>query len=860
MSLIPPQRLQSIIDRLPAPQPGVQLEVEVRFGYFNGTNFISDIGRRVFSRVRDSFQKLGFPGSYTHTVDRIYRGQRFTTEYDSTGAPLRNYRVNKQEVGRPDDFLNYSFRIDVSTEQISDASPPEAQPELVRDKKRWSFVIRNQYRLDLTRVTSTRANRRPEMSYEVELEVLPPHREGLQGLERVLNPVLTAVQGTLLLWTQEEKEQVIGKVNEYLGSRIDNPWEIDNTILAQARNLKVRDLTLGGILPRTNRDVRYTVTIKADGVRRLLVFTENGVYLVYPPDDINKILPRSVAQRQEIRSNIGTVIEGELIPNENLIDPELKRQSKLYFLMYDILASGVNPEIRKESLFRRLQHVQTVAKNLQGLSNMHFLVKEFYPAATGIRSSEEFYESVRLVLDQIRGPGSVPTLITEVPPVQPYPSIDFTRPYPFLTDGLIFTPDTYYVPVPNALLSQRTLDRYPEILKWKPPSQLTIDLEVQRGDDGDVQLLSSVPTQRSTSYLRDVGDVYSWLANAGRVYRAPFIGSDQFPFDPRRDLVTNDILMNAPDGSILEFEPTGDYVDVDAGDAGVERRTQLRAVRARPEKVAPNSLEVVLDVWKDIHSPLSEATVRGEQFKLVFNFHNQKKRELFKYVGRAVPDNGAKVLLDVGSGRGGDVFKWIQAGFTHVICVEPDESNRLELQRRLAGRGIQYLIVPTTGQDVMTIVQAVRTFSPYGAVHAVSYMLSLSFFFDSPESSASVVRLVDETLMHGGYFLAFSIDGRKVIEFFNTPGKSIADGNIYKAYFTMIDFQLRLPYEIYVNIPNSIVRNQTEWLTNLSGLIELLKRTGVELIKEEPSDSSDVMTEEERDYGRLFTGIVARRN
>lgn len=189
--------------------------------------------------------------------------------------------------------------------------------------------------------------------------------------------------------------------------------------------------------------------------------------------------------------------------------------------------------------------------------------------------------------------------------------------------------------------------------------------------------------------------------------------------------------------------------------------------------------------------------------------------------------------------------------------------NRLELQRRLSSTNLQYRIIPTVGQDVNTIVDIVRSFAPNGAVEVVSYMLSLSFFFDSPESSASVVRLVSQTLMYGGYFMALSIDGRYVLEFFGNERYYNEENGTKKGNFQLIDFELRLQNptlpEIYIDIPDSIVTQQIEYLTNLPGLQEKFKENGLDLLLEERVDKEKFMTLEELIFTRFFTKFVMKR-
>lgn len=348
----------------------------------------------------------------------------------------------------------------------------------------------------------------------------------------------------------------------------------------------------------------------------------------------------------------------------------------------------------------------------------------------------------------------------------------------------------------------------------------------------------------------------------------PFIGSFQHPFNSKTDVEKDARLENAPNESVFEFRWTGD--------------NKFVIVRSRDDKPYPNRMEVALDVWKDIHSPLDETIIRGEKFGLVFRYHNREKWVLYNMVKDGLKEMKIKTLLDIGSGRGGDVDKWIESGFTHIICVEPTEKNRIELTSRLQAANLErkkknlnqiiYYIVPTTGQDWQTIYNTVKQYAPNGKVDTISYMLSLSFFFDRIESLHSILYITALTLNSGGYFIALTIDGRYVLEYFNSVANYTETNGVKKSHMRLIDFELRpattqiqLPH-IFVNISESIVVNQTEYLTNIPVLDQLLRESrvgeipvGLVKITEWRTDKEQFLIPEEIQYSKLFTAMIMKK-
>ncbi len=60
--------------------------------------------------------------------------------------------------------------------------------------------------------------------------------------------------------------------------------------------------------------------------------------------------------------------------------------------------------------------------------------------------------------------------------------------------------------------------------------------------------------------------------------------------------------------------------------------------------------------------------------------HNSLKRQLIQSVVVNKPS-----VLDVGCGRGGDMFKWLDAGVSRLVCVDPDKAALTEAKRRSKG-------------------------------------------------------------------------------------------------------------------------------------------------------------------------------
>jgi hypothetical protein len=825
MEIIPDTTLSSVKNLVRTLEPidinSNSIEIEVRFGLFDGVNFTSGISRATFNRVKQIFITLDPRYNYIHTEDRIFRDrdtpgwpydqnstERYTTVYNSDRTPQETYCLVKSKI-KTFDIPEYSFRIAVSKETTNDSSPPSSRPIKIREKKRWSFEIyQGRFRIDLTEVTFQPENRRDTKTvFEIEIEILSPKLENLDYFAYIIEILLKEIQGTLIIYKSQEKANIITKINDLIGASVVNSIFVDVNSLIQPRNLKIRDLAIGQIIPSTNRSVSYTVTIKTDGIRRLLVIDSEGIYLVYS-DQVNKIAGSQITDR--IPTWHGTIFESEYIPKSSLNPdaPDKYKKAAIYAAIFDCLTTSKKSGVWLEDQPIRMEYVQKFVTMMQGQNLYIFETKRFLPFS----NVAEFYLAVNEVLS-----GN----------------------YPFKTDGCIFTPSNYQydASVNDMDNKDRILSQKPDIMKWKPPSELTIDFAIKHT-------------------LSEEGNYIELLVKDGNEL-VPFTGS---PFDPRKDIEIIPKLQNAPNYSIMEFRWVSDNnEDTYPG--------KFVYVKDRDDKPYPNKKGIALDVWSDIHKPIDEATIRGQKFQLSFRYHNREKWTLFNSVGKALPISNTRVLLDIGSGKGGDVNKWVANKFTHVICVEPNEENRRELAKRLSGTNIQYRIVPTVGQDWENIVQNVRQFSPNGFVDVISCMLSLSFFFDSAQSTYSIAHLVNNTLSRGGYFISLSIDGRYVLEYFTNPANFKEINGNRKSNMSLIDFQLRSGtpeinlLHVFINIPNSIVINQVEYLTNLPDLQGLLTQLQppMEMISEWRTNKEMFLLQEEIEYTKLFTCFIMKR-
>jgi SAM-dependent methyltransferase len=726
-----PNRLYDRISQALAEQiPGT--EVEFRFGIVNHNGrVITSVPWTQYRRILSRFSTKGKKVE-EEVTDYINGEVRRRVSGDSETWIRKVTLWNEYNT-------EYGYKLSASREiPISDI--PNFSPKFVRRKKRTSFIYGETLRLDFTEL---------ETRFEIELEILS--LPTLDSLNTFLKSILAAKLDSLIVYTETEKRRLIDWVNRAIGG---SGTMIDPKALVQARNLKLDDMVYGGLVG--NPKDAYTITHKVDGVRKLLVFNDRGIWLAMGTE-VNLIYSGRIAPLD------GTILDGELVPKENRYPGA--PDSILWFIPYDSLSRaadrGYDPAIRQAPHVERLNYAQEVADIVKKFKGgiLTISTKKFKT----ITSPLEFFRYYR----------------------------EFTQEQPNLsyrTDGLIVSPTNspYLNGSDRYPLRERILTRYPDICKIKPVELLTIDLQV------------------------DEGKLYS-QGTLGKRGPTLFTGTKAYPLKYTLEGI------EVPDGTVVEF---------------AYQQEQLVPVKVRYDKRYPNSTEVALDTWTQVHKPLTQALLSGDTFDLVRRYHNRIKRELLSL--------GKGVLLDIGSGRGGDVSKW--ANYSHIYAVEPVHIQ--ELTRRVGPIRDKVTIIQARGQDTEIIAKYVDR------VDTISLMLSLSFFWENREVLDGLIRTIKRFLKPTGLILFLTIDGDLVKEMFepiNGPRLTNLDLGPAKLEYK--------PPQLKIDIPGTIVEDQTEWLVHLD---DLYLGLGYPHFSVKRADGERFLTQKESLFTQMYSyGIIS---
>lgn len=535
-----------------------KLEVEARLRLLSPTGAVG-VPPAVFYRMKDYLDNKNIPYTETSSRDDIQNEVRRTT-YHQPNSQVTWIRKTPQSRF---DSEQMGVRISLAMEEV--IKPVASfRPTLTRRKKRYSYsLFRRFVRLDMTRVENETGR---YISYEIELEWVDKKQIDKRHIQLFMDCVSYVwkwLHGSNMLYTLND----LGVLGETLirgsGATVDNPlMRFNRDVLVQARNLKREDLVYGGIVG--NPDTNYSVTVKADGIRKLLVFTEKGVWAVMPPFEYNLILP----YEDRMKPFVGSWFDGELIPmekrnNQNASPPA----SPYWFLIFDTLRAD-NRSVTNMDLGIRLKlatKVATVFAETTATAALCIHAKEFYH----FRTTQELFNIMTELGKKIK------TLA-------------------YHTDGYMFTPyNTPYNSRSHELnMNQRVLVAVPDIVKWKPPEELTIDFAVRRMRDKN-------------------GNVYIGLYSSQKGNKTGGVLFRGTPWEQYLGTIKKEdrqmLLDKIEDNTVVEF---GWMKGVDGDDT--DGRGQFEVRRIRFDKAVGNDLQIAQEVWNDIHNPIPFASLTDE--------------------------------------------------------------------------------------------------------------------------------------------------------------------------------------------------------------------------------------------------------
>lgn len=434
----------------------------------------------------------------------------------------------------------------------------------------------------------------------------------------------------------------------------------------------------------------YTVTEKADGER--ILFYVNNVGKAYLINNTYRVQDTGITITS--KSGHNSLVDGEYI----ICDKRKDFSDQNLYAAFDIYYVGGKKVTSlplmgdKESRYKYMKEFEKlIPKNKDAVE---FIVKEH-------KYSDDILSDSKDILSN--------------------------KEFPYEVDGLIFTPAklalySYYANNPVQITNNVSWDR---VFKWKPVEQNTIDFIVKidktiikdgikykeaklyiaynplRWEDIDIATGLKLRYDKKFRYEFDSRVKYVPILFRPEIYYQPGIEYAHIRHNNKGEIrAENGDLIES--NSVVEFR----YIN----DTTIPVNDRWKATRVREDKTriynkgilskTANDKEVALNIWRSIHAPVTTSMIIGNEPVMnhhgsddkqleaddiyysrnilreyllsvhMNNFHNQGiKQMLYNY-----PKNKGN-LLELGCGEGGDMVRWIDAGYSFVLGIDFVKNN-----------------------------------------------------------------------------------------------------------------------------------------------------------------------------------------
>tara|TARA_R110002072_G_scaffold157128_3_gene307632 strand:- start:10972 stop:13191 length:2220 start_codon:yes stop_codon:yes gene_type:complete len=383
--------------------------------------------------------------------------------------------------------------------------------------------------------------------------------------------------------------------------------------------------------------------------------------------------------------------------------------------------------------------------------------------------------------------------------------------FPYGLDGLIFTP------VDEPYQTTRTF-------KWKDDN--TIDFYY----DGNKLFIAG--NDKNGSYSA----------------RIPFSGiDDKGGFELKGKMVTNQIFIDKTAPTQVR---NGILTSAIPGPPGVGEFTfvdnTFKLLKKRPDKEFPNGIAAVNQAWEAVVNTLSiEKIAKGPRF--IRDFHSEIKSNLImKYTK-------GKRVLDIGSGKGEDVGKYVKAGVKSLVGIDLVKEEYAHPN---------YMSFHKANNPVYRVKNFSNTSEKFDVINI---NFAIHYFLQNKKLFESLMINIHENMKKGGYLMATVLDGRLVFDSLKGKNKLNTNSVLLKSNYNNSKNNFNSPKFKFLGQKVDVLLKYskyfankpiTEYLFNFKKFLKIMEEFGFKLVEtknfsELCSDSkwcSRYMSNAEKDY------------
>lgn len=743
-------------------------------------------------------------------------------------------------------FINdYSVLFKVTPEILLSKKDPkpnitDCQSITYRYKDLCEFKINSQFRIDISSVQQSRSVKGLESqlpTYEIELEVIDKKINTKILLKNFIQ-MLKNVQNKSIPLRKSESQSVIERYRYLLETAKSQHLEARNVLSIEQQHIIK-------FIPN-----KYGVTEKADGERYFLCVFNSQVYLISMNLEVIKLNNHILKD-----SNLSDIIiDGEYIINGN----------RKIFMAFDVVYFDGQNMIKMTNyhLQQRLDMLKTIIDTYFGnlVPFTDYLEKNSNMESNKIRSFLEaeikkYWKRFGKMLSESKQEVFVTRKLYLIPygigahEVFMYANILWKNLVygglsPYQLDGIIYTPlkSPYMVKVDPS-----SYDSVPLEYKWKSPAHNSIDFYVifEKDGNGSDAIFYDTTTVNGIGKSYKIAGLYVGVFKGSKEVPVPFKVGDTIQKaylyvtnDEARDISGNIIA----DKTVVEFT-------YDITGEGTEDGYKWIAQRTRYDKTESvlkygrkygNNLIIAKRIWVTIAKPITEdhiaALADPNRFPIeIKNLEKQVPIRDPSFVYYQKHTNGAKGMrafnnwikstminsycknktsvLDIGCGRAGDIYKFIEANVKEYVGLDVDY-NGLYVINGNANQRYQYYQKKSKNPISATFIQAdakaifstekqklvipnmktenlelIKTFLSNKKYDAINCQFNIHYYLSDSLSWSNFCDNINRTLDSGGHLLITCFDGE-------TIHKMLKDRESYAASYTDNEGNKNIFFEI----------------------------------------------------------------
>ena len=199
-------------------------------------------------------------------------------------------------------------------------------------------------------------------------------------------------------------------------------------------------------------------------------------------------------------------------------------------------------------------------------------------------------------------------------------------------------------------------------------------------------------------------------------------------------------------------------------------------------------------------------------------FHNKIKSDLYSKYAK-----NAKSLLELSSGKGGDLHKWVKNNIKSILGIDINKAFIKESYRRLQesypNKNLDYTFIAADLLDTKTI-----KWIPRDHFDVVMCHFAFHYYWGNKRNTLRIIKMINKALKPGGHFVATIIDNTRVdkMKTLNTDSYDIKVGKP-KVWGRKLRMTLKGD--------NYLSDGSDEYLIDFKQFVDLMREHGYRLVE-----------------------------